>query len=101
MNLSLTLLIKLADAKCSVGEPNERTSSTHYGAHGSVYLNERSLRSLMLLVGHGGEIFATRFDSTGQLIASGSMDRSISQSDRIPLIMSLILRSAVANVRKM
>lgn len=28
--------------------------------------------------GHTGEVFATRFDATGQLIASGSMDRSIS-----------------------
>jgi len=28
--------------------------------------------------GHSGEIFAARFDPTGQLIASGSMDRSIS-----------------------
>lgn len=29
-------------------------------------------------VGHTGEVFATRFDTTGHLIASGSMDRSIS-----------------------
>ena len=29
-------------------------------------------------VGHTGEVFATRFDSSGQYIASGSMDRSIS-----------------------
>lgn len=28
--------------------------------------------------GHSGEVFATRFDATGELIASGSMDRSIS-----------------------
>ena len=27
--------------------------------------------------GHSGEVFATRFDLTGQLIASGFMDRSI------------------------
>jgi WD40 repeat protein len=27
--------------------------------------------------GHTGEIFAARFDPTGQFIASGSMDRSI------------------------
>ncbi|KAI4102372.1 MAG: hypothetical protein L6R37_004452 [Teloschistes peruensis] len=32
---------------------------------------------IMELTGHSGEIFATRFDATGQLIASGSMDRSI------------------------
>jgi len=30
--------------------------------------------------GHSGEIFATRFDPTGQHIASGSMDRSICKS---------------------
>ncbi|MCJ1311058.1 hypothetical protein MMC25_004728 [Agyrium rufum] len=29
------------------------------------------------LTGHSGEVFASRFDSTGDLIASGSMDRSI------------------------
>jgi WD40 repeat protein len=27
--------------------------------------------------GHSGEVFATRFDPTGQFIASGSMDRNI------------------------
>lgn len=33
---------------------------------------------LLHLVGHSGEVFATRFDPTGQNIASGGMDRSIS-----------------------
>ncbi|KAK5197461.1 hypothetical protein LTR99_007831 [Exophiala xenobiotica] len=32
---------------------------------------------IMELTGHSGEIFAVRFDPTGQHIASGSMDRSI------------------------
>jgi Prp8 binding protein len=32
---------------------------------------------VMELTGHTGEIFAARFDPTGQYIASGSMDRSI------------------------
>ncbi|KAI9889729.1 MAG: hypothetical protein M1814_005028 [Vezdaea aestivalis] len=32
---------------------------------------------IMELTGHSGEVFATRFDPTGQKIASGSMDRSI------------------------
>ncbi|KAI9848291.1 MAG: hypothetical protein M1837_000555 [Sclerophora amabilis] len=32
---------------------------------------------IMELAGHSGEVFATRFDPTGNLIASGSMDRSI------------------------
>jgi WD40 repeat protein len=31
----------------------------------------------MELTGHSGEIFAAKFDPTGMLIASGSMDRSI------------------------
>jgi hypothetical protein len=34
----------------------------------------------MELTGHSGEVFACRFDPTGQYIASGSMDRSICQS---------------------
>lgn len=33
---------------------------------------------LMELSGHTGEIFAAKFDPTGNLIASGSMDRTIS-----------------------
>ncbi|KAJ9646365.1 hypothetical protein H2199_002414 [Coniosporium tulheliwenetii] len=32
---------------------------------------------IMELAGHSGEVFAARFDPTGQHIASGSMDRSI------------------------
>ncbi|KAI9849987.1 MAG: hypothetical protein M1838_006213 [Thelocarpon superellum] len=32
---------------------------------------------IMELTGHSGEVFATRFDPSGQHIASGSMDRSI------------------------
>lgn len=34
-------------------------------------------RSSRILSGHSGEIFAVRFDPTGQHLASGSMDRSI------------------------
>lgn len=33
----------------------------------------------MELSGHSGEIFTAKFDVTGNLIASGSMDRSISK----------------------
>lgn len=32
----------------------------------------------MELSGHSGEIFTAKFDPTGNLIASGSMDKSIS-----------------------
>lgn len=35
---------------------------------------------VMELSGHSGEIFTAKFDPTGNLIASGSMDRSISAS---------------------
>jgi Prp8 binding protein len=31
----------------------------------------------MSSIGHSGEVFVTRFDPTGEHIASGSMDRSI------------------------
>lgn len=34
----------------------------------------------MELAGHSGEIFSAKFDPTGNLIASGGMDRSISMS---------------------
>jgi WD40 repeat protein len=30
------------------------------------------------IIGHSGEVFACRFDNMGQVIASGSMDRTIS-----------------------
>ena len=33
----------------------------------------------MELSGHSGEIFAAKFDPTGNLIASGGMDRSLSE----------------------
>lgn len=35
---------------------------------------------VMELSGHSGEIFAAKFDPTGNFIASGSMDRSIRTS---------------------
>ena len=34
---------------------------------------------LMELTGHSGEVFCARFDPAGNYIASGSMDRKISQ----------------------
>ena len=37
----------------------------------------------MGLTGHSGEVFAARFDPAGHLIASGSMDRSISTPNYI------------------
>jgi Prp8 binding protein len=40
----------------------------------------------MELSGHSGEIFAAKFDLTGNLIASGSMDRSISMIGSVETI---------------
>lgn len=42
----------------------------------------------MELSGHSGEIFSAKFDPSGNLIASGGMDRSISE----PTVPSLLLR---------
>ncbi|KAL0264520.1 hypothetical protein SLS55_000470 [Diplodia seriata] len=40
-------------------------------------LRREERRTMADCVGHSGEVFATRFDPTGQHIASGSMDRNI------------------------
>jgi Prp8 binding protein len=36
----------------------------------------------MQLTGHSGEVFAAKFDPNGNYIASGSMDRTISEWSR-------------------
>jgi Prp8 binding protein len=36
----------------------------------------------MQLTGHSGEVFAAKFDPNGNYIASGSMDRTISECSR-------------------
>lgn len=57
-----------------------RTSAT--GSSGDLIQTAPRTSSLqapvMELSGHSGEIFAAKFDPTGNLIASGSMDRTIS-----------------------
>ena len=64
----------------------------------------------LICIGHNGEIFAARFDPAGHLIASGSMDRSISKSfARLSLLCNKYDRrssnnsipSAVADIRTM
>jgi len=52
--------------------------------------------------GHSGEVFATRFDPTGQHIASGSMDRSICEEqahprDKIKMLISLFINLVLWN----
>ncbi|OJD35851.1 u5 snrnp complex [Diplodia corticola] len=53
-------------------------SSAHNGALIQAVPRTSGLQApIMELTGHSGEVFATRFDPTGQHIASGSMDRNI------------------------
>ncbi|KAI1906996.1 hypothetical protein LOZ53_005066 [Ophidiomyces ophidiicola] len=54
------------------------TSTTQNGALMKAIPRTSGLEApIMELTGHGGEVFTTRFDSSGQHIASGGMDRSI------------------------
>lgn len=50
--------------------------------------------------GHTGEVFATRFDPSGNLIASGSMDRSISKMNEIVAVTTELtsIDSVMANL---
>ena len=45
---------------------------------GKAKINLVDLSNADRRVGHSGEVFTARFDPAGHLIASGSMDRSIS-----------------------
>lgn len=90
-----------------VGAAYERTASSHHGAHRYIPIHTR--QNLVPLtqkrLGHSGEVFATRFDPTGQHIASGSMDRNIRMyTDGHQRDVRLWLRrinSFVADVRSM
>ncbi|MCJ1476357.1 hypothetical protein MMC13_005023 [Lambiella insularis] len=66
--------------KRGIGVPDKWPSSSHYGA--KWYTANSGFSTFhfhgLPFPGHTGEVFATRFDPTGNLIASGSMDRSIS-----------------------
>ena len=53
----------------------------------------------MELSGHTGEVFAARFDPAGHLIASGSMDRTISKVDPFASGRQLIVLRPMANIR--
>ncbi len=74
----------LADAEVGIGAAHEWATSTYHGISWYGLLNTApscSFDVCMLMVhnkGHSGEVFATRFDPSGEHIASGSMDRSIS-----------------------
>lgn len=63
----------------TLGLANERTPSAYHGTYRSIKWNPLLSNNHGLYVaGHSGEIFAARFDPTGQVIASGSMDSTIS-----------------------
>jgi len=57
-------------------------------------------RATDVSAGHTGEVFATKFDPSGNLIASGSMDRSISKWRRVAAVTALLMtfQSAVADL---
>ena len=65
----------------SIGATHEWTPSSNYrvGRWGKAYTEMLYLQA-HCETGHSGEVFATRFDPAGHLIASGSMDRSISKA---------------------
>lgn len=50
---------------------------------GEIYMEYTYFLSRLTMTGHSGEIFATRFDPTAHSIASGSMDRNISESQNL------------------
>lgn len=57
----------------------------------------------MELTGHSGEVFCAKFDPNGNYIASGSMDRSISEFHMFTSFegSQLIRRSALENLWKL
>ena len=67
-----------ADGGVGVGASYECASGLHYGTHRYVISRLVEYQAHYVIAGHSGEVFATRFDATGQHIASGSMDRSLS-----------------------
>ncbi|KAF2268305.1 WD repeat-containing protein [Lojkania enalia] len=75
-----TQLVKRAKSDANLGSSAVAVAngSIQNGALIQAVPRTSSLQSpVMELTGHSGEIFAARFDPTGQYIASGSMDRSI------------------------
>ena len=68
------------DVRVGVGAAHKWIAGPHHGA--DRYLEDRLCLKAILTdrdcSGHSGEVFTARFDPSGQHIASGSMDRSIS-----------------------
>lgn len=62
------------------------------GANGSVIQSAPRTSGLqapvMELTGHSGEVFCAKFDPNGNYIASGSMDRSISELNLLAILLS-------------
>ncbi|CAI6339718.1 unnamed protein product [Periconia digitata] len=76
-----TQLVKRAKSDVNLNGNSALTVANGSGQGGALIQTGSRMGSLespvMELTGHSGEIFASRFDPTGQFIASGSMDRSI------------------------
>lgn len=54
---------------------------------------------LMELTGHSGEIFSAKFNPTGELIASGSMDRSIRKFEHMSrLLQDIADRNSIMEI---
>ncbi|KAL9116039.1 MAG: hypothetical protein Q9227_000407 [Pyrenula ochraceoflavens] len=68
--------------KSSAGASNDSAVAVVGGGQNGALIQSVSRTSglqapIMELTGHSGEVFATRFDPSGQHVASGSMDRSV------------------------
>ncbi|KAF2471067.1 WD40 repeat-like protein [Lindgomyces ingoldianus] len=76
-----TQLVKRAKSDANIGGNSQVAVVNGPVQNGELIQAVPRLSSLqspvMELAGHTGEVFAARFDPTGQYIASGSMDRSI------------------------
>ncbi|KAF1955377.1 WD40 repeat-like protein [Byssothecium circinans] len=76
-----TQLVKRAKSDANLNGSSALTVANGTGQNGALIQavpRGGSLQSpVMELTGHSGEVFAARFDPTGQYIASGSMDRAI------------------------
>jgi Prp8 binding protein len=74
---SSQMLVKRQNTNASEGALARLNASSTALVQGGVSRTSALQAPVMALTGHTGEIFAAKFDLTGNLIASGSMDRSI------------------------
>ncbi|KAF1985692.1 WD40 repeat-like protein [Aulographum hederae CBS 113979] len=79
-NFESSQIVKRQRSDADIGDGTVAVA-TGYGQNGALTKTTPRASSLhtplMELTGHSGEVFSTRFDPTGQFLASGSMDRTI------------------------